>query len=314
MLDYTDAQVKRIAASIAGTNHVEVEAIGNHELRRNLVYKIMVPDSMPLVLKFYYIKNRINREIAALSLLRNTGVKCPEIIRWGSLSNGIEWLLCSYMEGKPFERFIRKMPRDSVCRIFRSMGEKLGKIHSLKTFDFCGNWDERGKSIEHNVDYFSYFVNRTEKDIGDVLKYDDAPEWDMIVKAVQRVRDNYHLIEGIHEYRLCHNDFDGRNILVKEDGDVWDICGIIDFEQSMPGNIELDIAGLYQKYFLDDSSLEKEFFSTYNQYISFDMEFYSRLEFYLLCRAIGICSWTYKRVPGYYREGVDLIDRIVNHG
>ncbi|WP_446715274.1 phosphotransferase [Caloramator sp. Dgby_cultured_2] len=71
----------------------------------------------------------------------------------------------------------------------------------------------------------------------------------ILIEAAEKIKRNFNLIENIKESRLCHNDFDGRNILIICQNGEYKVNGIVDFEQSFPGNIEMDIARLYFRYF-----------------------------------------------------------------
>ena len=64
------------------------------------------------------------------------------------------------------------------------------------------------------------------------------PDKCILINAIEIIRDNYEKFNIKIEARLMHNDFDGRNILVKENSGVYKLSGIIDFEGSYPGNAD----------------------------------------------------------------------------
>lgn len=302
--------IKDIVSSITGIRDFNIIPVGNHELNRHLVYLIKPVSSEPLIIKFYYKKNRRNREIAALKLLAVSTVKCPKIIKYGELEDSTEWLLSDHIEGHTFERVKNSIPYHEQLKIMEEMGHELGKIHSYKAFDFFGNWDEYGNSIDYIRDCTVNSIISMEYAVREV-KQQDLPDRGLLDKAVIKIRNNYHILDDIKESRLRHNDFDGRNILVKQKGGEWALTAVIDFEQSMPGNIDMDIAGLYHKYFLDNTDYEKAFFRGYNEYRKVSPGFYDRLGFYLLCIGVTICSWTYGPAPDYYKEGLRLVRMFV---
>jgi Ser/Thr protein kinase RdoA (MazF antagonist) len=186
------------------------------------------------------------------------------------------------------------------------MGIELGKIHSYRTFDFFGEWDENGNSIGNVNQYMVFFQSYAESCAAEI-HMQQLPERNLLDRAILFLRDNYSVMKGIKESRLCHNDFNGRNVIVEESLEGWKVKGIIDFEQCVPGNREIDIAMLYHTYFLNDSSLERAFLKGYSRYLNIEREFYSRLNYYLLYIGVYICSWAYARAPEYYMEGIELI-------
>lgn len=306
MLDYTIEQAKKIIKHIVGSENIDIVSIGNHELNRHLVYLINAEGKKPMVIKFYYKVNRWNREIAALRLLSQSNVKCTKIVNFGKLDDGTEWMLSDYIEGEPYDKVMPDISLDDRLKIFEEMGRELGKIHCFKTFDFYGNWDENGNSIDSIKDCMISSIISTEYSIR-YIQQQELPNKDLLSRAIVKVRNSYRVIKNIKDSRLRHNDFDGRNILVKKNGNKWELSGVIDFEQSTPGNIDMDIAGMYSKYFLDNKNYEQAFLKGYNEYWQLSEEFYSRLDFYLLCIGINICSWAYTLAPEYYNDGIRLV-------
>jgi hypothetical protein len=73
----------------------------------------------------------------------------------------------------------------------------------------------------------------------------------------------------------------------------------------------MDIAGLYHKYFLGNKEYEQSFLKGYNKYFKLSEEFYGRLDFYLLCAGVTICSWAFDAAPDYYNEGLKLVKAYV---
>ncbi|KPU45756.1 phosphotransferase enzyme family protein [Oxobacter pfennigii] len=285
---------------------VNIKAVGNHELNRHLVYHVTDENNLSVIFKIYFIKNRANREVASLKLLSKSSVKCPELIDYRIINNEIDWIMIEYLEGQLFEQAKKNISDDSVHSIFEGMGEELGKIHSFKTFDFFGNWDENCKSFDNIKSYKERFIALAESCIEDMLP--KTPEQQSLFdKAINKLRSNYDLMDDITEARLCHNDYNGRNILVKAQGNSWSLSGIIDFEQCLPGNKDVDIALLHHDYFLYNKDYEKAFLKGYNKYCSIDESFYKRLDYYFLFMGIYICSWAYKSAPSYYEEGLRLL-------
>lgn len=310
MFEFTYEQLISIINTIIGIKDFKIIPIGNHELKRHLVYLIISDTIKPMVIKFFYKTNRRNREIAACKTLLNSGVKCNRVVDFGSLSDGTEWLLSDYIEGGNFEAIRNNIPYENQLSIFTEMGVELGRIHSIKKFDFFGNWDQECRSIDNIKTCKESFIKTMEYSINE-LSQQVLPDSDILGRAVDKIRGNYNILDDIKESHLRHNDFDGRNILVKKEKDKWVLNGVIDFEQSTPGNIDMDAAGLYHKYFLENNEFEKAFFEGYRRYSKLSPDFKEKLPFYLLSNGITICSWAYSIVPEYYKEGIKLVRMFV---
>lgn len=308
MLTYTPEDIRSYTAGILGNSDFELRAIGNHDLGRHLVYQVTPSKGDPLALKLYCKKNRRSREIASLNLLTNTGVKCAVIADAGILSDGTEWLLSTFFSGKMLDRVWDQMNKEEEQRMFEALGDELGKIHGAATFPFFGHWDEQGNSLFSFRHYYTEFVRSSEYVIRHLL-CQQLPDQVLLKRAVDLIRKNYSLVTDVQVACLTHHDYDGRNILVDRINGHWEIQGILDFEQSYPGNREIDLAGLYARYLMGDAHREEAFFRGYQKHLDVESSFYRRLPYYLLCKGVVICSWTYRQAPGYYEEGIRLIER-----
>lgn len=308
MLKYTPEELGTHTARILGTNNFTLRPIGNHELGRHLVYQVTQPGVMPLVLKLYFKSNRMSREVASLRFLANTNIKCAEIKDVGTLPDGTEWLLSTYFSGKILDRVWDQMSQVEKVNMFKSLGNELGKIHNTAMFPFFGHWDERGKSLYGFRRYFTEFVRSSEYVIRH-LQCQQLPDHVLLNNAISIIRKHYSLMDAIRVARLTHHDYDGRNILVDYQGGHWKIQGIIDFEQSYPGNREIDLAGIYARYLIGNTKEEEAFLKGYTQHLAVEEGFYQRLPYYLLCKGVVICSWTYQQAPAYYEEGIRLVER-----
>lgn len=308
MLRHTQEELRTHIARILGSNNFTFHPIGNHELGRHLVYQVTQPGNTPMVLKLYYKKNRRSREIASLRLLASTDVKCAEISDAGTLPDGTEWLLSTFFPGKILDRVWDQMSQVEEANMFEALGNELGKIHSAATFPFFGHWDEQGESLYGFRRYFTEFVRSSEYVIRH-LQCQQLPDQVLLNRAVSIIRKHYSLMDTIRVARLTHHDYDGRNILVDYQGGHWIIKGIIDFEQCYPGNREIDLAGIYARYLMGNTQGEEAFFKGYTQHLAVEEGFYQRLPYYLLCKGVVICSWTYQQAPAYYEEGIRLVER-----
>ncbi len=110
-------------------------------------------------------------------------------------------------------------------------------------------------------------------------------------------------------FGFCHNDFDSRNVMIKN----GKITGIIDFEISGYGYIENDLINLQRKVFCKDKALAQAFFEGYCQYSKLDMSLYAaRMKVNLLGDVIENCSWAYNQAKTYFDENIDFLKTLID--
>jgi len=309
MIELIEKNINKIVFNILNKK-ATIKAIGNHELKRNLVYLLTDEDGCSSVLKVYFRKNRRNREIASLKLLEKSSVKCPKIINYGYLKNDIEWMLSEYIEGEPFDKIIHNINTEDKLMIFEQMGEELGKLHSFRKFDFFGNWDEYGNSIDNISSYKEAFIKRAEITINNLLSR-ELPDKSLHKKSIVTLRKTYDVLDNVKKSRLCHNDFDGRNILINKKDNIWNLSSVIDFEQCLPWDKDFDLAILFHKYFLNNEEYKKSFFKEYKKYYEMSTELDEKMICYLLFIGICICSWAYENANDYYVEGKKILQYLL---
>ena len=310
LLNYSSDEIREILSSILQKNDFYIIAVGNHHLKRHLVYRVHIDNKEPIIFKLYYKTNRRSREIASLNLLENSNVKCPKIIEYGDLENGEEWLLMEYIEGELFDNIIDKVPKSVQLNLFEQLGEELGKVHAFKTFDFFGEWDENGKSIRSIKTFLESFVANMEDDIKTLLSQ-DIEDKEILSIGIDKIRDGYDLLNINITPRLLHSDFDGRNVLVNKVNDKYIISGVVDFEGSCPGNPEQNFASLYYRYFLGNKDYERAFLQGYERYLQVNDGFDKRLSIYLLCFIVGNCSWAFWQAPDYYHQNIKALKKLL---
>ncbi len=311
-MEYTLKEMQKIIADIFSSPLCRIVPIGNHDLNRHLVYKVMLPEDT-YVVKFYYKWNRRNREIAAHKVLESiTDVKIPKMINYGTLEDGREWMAYEFVEGHMMEDIQPDLDAYEMDRLFEEMGEQLGKIHSAKQFNYFGDWDQNGNRIHDVISFKHCFIRRQESHVQTMRKF-ALPEKRMLESAISLMRELYCILDPVHESRLCHRDFDGRNILIVKGRHRWEISAIIDFEQSSPYYTGMDIVNLYRKYFIDNPSYEMAFFRGYEKHHKLDPYFMGLRDYLLLCLGIAICSWSYDDARPHYYEGIRILEFLRTH-
>lgn len=309
MFSYSESQVKAIAVKLIGTQ-VVVRPVGNHELKRHLVYHLTNNKNISRVLKLYYKKNRWNREVGALKLFANSSVKCPKLIDCGILENDTDWLMMEYVDGNNFDVIKDCIPINQQIKLIRQMGEELGKIHSLKTFDYFGNLDENGCVINPNSEYAVKFMRSREKILEELVDRHYS-ETNLLHAAGEYLKQNFHLVEDIKQYHLCVNDCGQRNIIVDQKNDLWELAAIIDFEQCTVGDKERDLANLYYDLLSERVEYGEAFLDGYRKYSEISDSFFDKLEFYVLDSCLSSCTWAREQAPNYYRKMIQIISKLI---
>ncbi|MGG5460973.1 phosphotransferase family protein [Clostridium sp. B9] len=305
-MSYTEEKIKKlISKHINLNNDIIINSIGNHHIGRHLVYRIDNGKDK-FVFKSYYRNDKRERELNSLKILSDCRTRVPIIKDFGEYNNK-QWILMDYIEGEVFENIYLTLNKENILRLFYELGEALGKIHSYKTFDYALNWN---KSIGIN-DFKEYKIKKFEERVIEIYEQ-KSPYKELLIKGIKIVRKNYNSLFQKENFRLTHNDFDGRNVLVKNENGVYSIQAIIDFEQSYPDDYCNDLANLYFKYFNGNKDYEKEFLKGYNRYIGVDKGFYKLLDKYLILMVIEHCSWSYERANDYYMENIEFLEKLLN--
>ncbi|MCM1989141.1 phosphotransferase family protein [Oceanirhabdus seepicola] len=308
MLNYTEKEMKEIIENILGKEILNIKPVGNHHLKRHLVYGIKTHEGDELVFKMYYVNGRRSREVASLTLLEEGSVLSPKLIDYGTLENDIEWILMERIEGVTLDSVMHMLDEKTKRKIFNDMGKQLGELHRTKEYEKFGDFDIEGNVVNGYKTYkekFSISCNNIEKDILE----QELPEKDILIDGLKALKEDIHNIEFDEKGSMTHGDYDGRNILVHEIDGEWKISGIIDFEICYASVRDRDMLALYEKYFLENKELEESFYEGYERYFKISNKFKDSLDYLLLSSGLGICSWAYKQAPDYYPEGVKLVKR-----
>ncbi|MCT4631259.1 MAG: aminoglycoside phosphotransferase family protein [Firmicutes bacterium] len=286
-----------------------IQAIGNHELGRNLVYQIDTEEG-EMVLKIFFKDNRRCREIASLGLLNNLDISIPKLIRYGDMSDGTKWSLKTLLKGKPLSSEKESISQEDMNGIMISLGEDLGKIHGSNELDFYGNWDAQARSIEG----FKSYRKRHESIllcIREDIKTKDIPDRNLMLEGIEKLFRDIKLLDKVKKSNITHNDFNYRNILVNNENGKWIYSGLIDFEQCLADFKDRDLVMFDYLYLNRNEKLKEKFYEGYQKY-SKKSDFYDDFyRYHLLYLGVYICSWSYNVAREYYEKGRDLVDLLV---
>lgn len=308
MQHYTETKIKQVLKDTLKKN-VEIHPIGNHKLNRHLVFHVTSKSNYSSVFKLYYKRNRWNSEVASFKVLQNSKVKAPALLDMGILSDGTEWILLEYLSGSTFDKVRNELTQDAQKRILYQMGEELGKIHGLRTFDFFGPWDENCNSIHNQqMEFKTHFEQGVENRMQSIYEQ-KLPEEKLFRDAYQEIQKYFDLLEDVNEFCLCCSDFGPRNVIIDQINGQWELVGIIDFEHSCPWDPDRDLVDIFHTLFWDDTSMERDFLDGYRQHKSINDSYYQKKQLYMLNVGLGICSWARTDAPDYYQEGIKILQR-----
>ncbi len=299
-LNFNDS-IQSIFKEAVGLPVNRIEACGNHDLNRNMVF-IVETNEKKWIIKFFYKPDKRHREIKTLELYKGCRLK---ILYKGETLEGYEWLIYNFIEGVLLEDLLPRLSMNQKKAIFKGIGEEMQRFHKVAKFDHFGDWcSERQTSIRG---YKAFIINDSERIIKNI--YDqELPGMDTIALSIDVLRQEYANVSGIAKATLCHRDLDGRNILIRENsnGDL-ELASFLDFEKCVVYNPVFDIIGLYRKYFISTPDLISAFFEGYQNDDFSKVSFNAALRFYLFRNGLDICSWTYPYSKPYYYEGLNFL-------
>ena len=298
-------EVKCIVANELKTNVKEIVPCGNHDLNRNLVYRVFVEETSYIV-KVFYKKHKIDRELQVIPLFEKDNPL--RILAKGVMDNGYEWLMYNYIDGWLFDHIIDDLDLDQLRILFYQIGKKTARLHTIKTFDFFGDWQADKQSPLS--EYKSFIINDCERMAENILSQ-DLSEFKCLVVAIDKMRCEYENIRDLKVGRLCHRDLDGRNILIKVSlTDGLKLEAFLDFEKCVVFNEYVDIIGFYRRYFIDQPKLIEPFFRGYREVLDIDDSFNSELKFNLYRAGIDICSWARDVSEEFFKDTLKYLEKL----
>ncbi len=294
---YSRNEMQAIISNILKTD-VSLLPIGNHELRRHLVYTVKTSEG-DFVFKYYYQDTYGGREISTLRLLDNSGIKHARLIDSGTFGEEREWLMMELLDGMPMDKIMKHIPEDELLDIYTDMGRELGKIHELKVYDNFGSLDGDLKFIKPSKDFKAAFVESNNYCF-DKIRNSDLEAKDYLMHGVKMIHNNLSLLDHVKEARLTHFDYSPRNIFIAKSDGKRQLKAVLDFELCRPWDKNADFTHLMLRDFPENPKLETAFFKGYLEFSSLDSSFHKTIDFYMLTLCVNVCSWAQEIAPSYY--------------
>jgi aminoglycoside phosphotransferase (APT) family kinase protein len=306
---YSRHEMQAIISNILRKD-VSLVPIGNHELRRHLVYKVKT-DEGNFVFKYYYQDVYGGREISTLRMIQNTDIKHARLIDSGTFGEDREWLMMELLEGMPMDKIMKHVPREQLASIYEDMGRSLGQLHDMKTFDGFGSLKEDMTFLKKHDRFVDAFVENNEYF---TRKIYDTPSKvkDILLLGVKKIQQNLFLLDSVKEARLTHFDFSPRNTFISKENDKRVLSAILDYELCRPWDKNSDLCHLILRDFPDNSDFEEAFFRGYREHSTLDHHFHYTLDFYMLNLCLSVCSWAETIAPAYYELALNKIIKLIN--
>ena len=299
-------EIKEIVRQNINIENYEIVPCGNHELKRNLVFKIS-HEHENYIIKVFFNKNKCIRELHSIPLVQE--INPLRIIANGETNSGYEWILYNYLEGWLLDNIIDDLDLDQKRNLFYQIGKKTAEFHALVEVDYFGDWlNDKQSAVEK---YRDFIITDCERMIENI-RCQDLEQFEVLNQAVEILRSQYSEIRSLKIGRLCHRDLDGRNILVRINAkEGIQLSAFLDFEKCVVFNEYFDIIGFYRRYFMDQPKLIPYFFSGYEEILPIDESFNKELRFNLFRTGIDICSWSKLVSEAFYLNTIDYLKKLI---
>ncbi len=230
------------------TNYI----VETNQVRKKYILKIFFPTEQNYKKEIKLLTKLKENEIIPVNKVYK--ISSDEIIQ------NREYAIYEYIEGKTIGQAINEgYVLEEI--LVRDVAKYLAKIHSYK-FNKTGFLDENLNIREELPPLISWYENfmgdRAQKRLGK----------NIIEKINSIVKENKKILTQLDEdIRLVHGDFQGTNILVKDNR----LSGILDWEFAMAGHPLGDIGQFfrYEEYF--NKNLIQEFENEYNKNSSYKL-------------------------------------------
>lgn len=279
---------------------IKIEAIGNHYLERNSVYKI---DDKKIV-KFYSEDRTWEREIKALNFINEKSELYPQIID-NSGEDEIRWIEFSILKGSIYKDIEQEIAENLKSSFYYEMGINHAQLHKMNELDQYYDWATSSSSYKEYNSYREFETDKNRRRGLIALKKANNINKDLLNNAYAKMLEKELLLDCCKKFSICHNDYSERNIIVNIDNKDLRITGIIDFELSYPSSIESDVSRtLFAIYF---SEYKEDYLKGYKSIIKLNGNFDKLLDYYLLAMGLEVCSWSYDKDKSYYDYALKIL-------
>jgi Ser/Thr protein kinase RdoA (MazF antagonist) len=305
---YSRLEMQAIISNILKED-VTILPIGNHELRRHLVYRVETKKG-PFVFKYYYQDIYGGREISALKLLDKSSIPHAPLIDYGVFGSDREWLMMTLLEGMPMDKIMKHMSKENLRDVYFDMGKVLGQIHESQTFQAFGDLSADNSFVKA-YNHFGDAFNANNQYCYDKVYNSPSKVQAILITAIKRIEKNMALLDAVKTPQLTHMDYSPRNIFLSKEKEKRVFKAVFDFELCRPWDKNADFSQLILRDFSGHPDFEKSFYEGYETVSSIDDLFYETSDFYTLNLCIQVCSWAEEVAPQYFDLALKTLLKIL---
>ena len=190
-----------------------------------------------------------------------------------------------YIHGKSLKNLYDKYKgeifsfnKSKFLNLFSDIGEILGKLHNIKFNSFQPDIYNLGKEVKSN------WLEIINSEFEDQIQEAKKSKFNQEEEIRDFIKEHIYLLENETEPVLIHNDFQWKNIIIKDDPIKFQIKGIIDFDYWRIGVRAQDFVRMENTTFkgINQKDIRLKFYEGYQKYCNIDKDFYKRIDLYSL--------------------------------
>lgn len=190
-----------------------------------------------------------------------------------------------YIHGKSLKNLYDKYKgeifsfnKSKFLNLFSDIGEILGKLHNIKFNSFQPDIYNLGKEVKSN------WLEIINSEFEDQIQEAKKSKFNQEEEIRDFIKEHIYLLENETEPVLIHNDFQWKNIIIKDDPIKFQIKGIIDFDNWRIGVRAQDFVRMENTTFkgINQKDIRLKFYEGYQKYCNIDKDFYKRIDLYSL--------------------------------
>ncbi|MFX1258024.1 MAG: dihydrodipicolinate synthase family protein [Promethearchaeota archaeon] len=223
-----------------------------------------------------------------------------------------------YISGKPLSNILTKIISEELnlnvnlntskfVNLFKNLGEILSKLHEIKFDSFYEIISDIGS--KRKKEWTEIFNLELDREIQQIKRN----KLEYIKEIRDYFKDNESLIEEENEPVLLHNDFQGQNIIAKEEGfTTIRISGLIDFDNWRIGVRALDFVKIY--YWVLNCLKKPQLIDAFNQgYMkcykyTINNDFKKKIELYSLLWFLKMYNFKYYEIKKLEQKKTEDIE------
>lgn len=238
------------------------------------------------------------KESAVFAHMRSIGIPTPRVCAVDTSRRAVpfSYLLTERSPGGPFSAVAASLCRAEVARIFASLGDYLGTLHSA-TFDRFGDiagsevglcvagvheWEGNEPGVSTGP--FGTWGDMHAQTVGARLRCMEGTGFANLVPAVQEYFEaRQWLIDYAIVPRLLHMDVHPGNVVISQ----GEVSAILDVEEAVAGHNEYDLMRTELACFRgQDPLFSRAFMQAYTAHVALDEGYVLRKDFYDMSRTL----------------------------